>query len=92
MMYAPMSDVSTFVYVIVKTFYGNRNYYCVCVPIATQLKQVIRLLSESSCENPKLLYNIRLIYTMGGLLELKDHNLTIADYGLKDMSQLLMFS
>lgn len=87
-----MGEVSTHVYLLVKTFFGTRNYYLACVPIGTQIKLLIRLLSEASCENPKVLHNIRLIYPVGGLQELKDHNQTVSDFDLKNMSQLLMLT
>ena len=69
-------------YILIKTFFGERNYYCACVTITTLLKHLLKLITEASCENPKVLHNIRFINPICSLNELKDHNQSLADLNI----------
>lgn len=85
-LWAPAYELDTQLYLLVKTFYGGRHYYLVCVQFSTQIKHLIKLVSDASSDNPKMLHSIRLMHPMGEMKELKDHNAVVSDCGLPNMS------
>ena len=73
-LYVPESELKKKIKINVKTFFGSRKKFSFEIDISSTVQALKNLIIDSSGENAKSFYNLRLIYPMGIMLELNVAN------------------
>ncbi|CAD8175890.1 unnamed protein product [Paramecium octaurelia] len=87
-----VKNISNVIFLLIKTFFGQRNYYLAIVPVTFTTEQLRSFIIDGIGQNQKLFHNIKLIHPMIQLKELKDTQIKLSEVGLKDFSQLLFLA
>ncbi|CAK69624.1 unnamed protein product (macronuclear) [Paramecium tetraurelia] len=87
-----VKHISNVIFLLVKTFFGQRNYYLAIVPVNYTVEQLRSFIIDGIGQNQKMFHNIKLIHPMIQLKELKDSQIKLSEVGLKDFSQLIFLA